>query len=673
NSEQGLARALSVKFWLGFILALPVIALNVGEMITFVKIPAIISHQFSSWIQLLFTTPVVFWSGGFFYIKAWKSIINKSLNMFTLIAMGVLAAYGYSFFAVVSPKIFPDAFKKMGHINLYFEAAAVITILVLLGQLLEAKARNKTGQAIKALLGFAAKTAHIIRNNQEEEIRIENVKHGDILRVKPGEKIPVDGVVIEGKTTIDEAMISGESIPVDKTAGDKVIGATINQTGAFIMKAERVGDETLLSQIIQMVESAQRSRAPIQHLVDKVSGYFVPVVVIAAGITFLVWFLFGPEPRLAYALVNAIAVLIIACPCALGLATPMSIMVGVGRAALSGILVKNAEAIEKAERITHVLVDKTGTLTLGKPRVTDLIVGKNINERFFAEVAASIEQLSEHPLARAVVDYAKEQKYEIVKAENFKSITGSGIEGTVKGKSIFLGKETFLKESSISIPAELKNKAAELQIKAKTIVWLAIENETAGFLAISDPIKETTPGAVKKLHSMGLAVVIVSGDNKLTVAAVARELEITQVHAELKPEDKLQIVKDLKEKGAVVLMAGDGINDAPALAQAQIGVAMGTGTDIAIKSADITLVKGDLNGIVKTLIFSRAIMKNIRQNLFFAFVYNSIGVPLAAGILYPFFGILLSPVAAAAAMSFSSLSVVGNSLRLRRMKFDKVS
>ena len=669
DPEQDLMHSLSLKFWLGLILTLPIIILNIGEMIPVIKISAQMSYRFSSWIQFLLATPVVFWSGGFFYIKAWKSIINKSLNMFTLIALGVMAAYGYSSIAVIVPDFFPDALKKMGHINLYFEAAAAITILVLLGQLLEVKARHKTGQAIKALLGFAAKSAHIIRNNQEEEIKIEDVKVGDALRVKPGEKIPVDGTIIEGKTTVDESMISGEPIPVDKNIGDKVIGATINQTGTFILKTERVGEETLLSQIIRMVEDAQRSRAPIQKLADKLSGYFVPIVIAVAGITFFVWFLFGPQPSLAYALVNAISVLIIACPCALGLATPMSIMVGIGRAALMGVLIKNAEVIEKAERITHILVDKTGTLTLGKPRVTDLIVKQNVNEQMLVEAAAGLEQLSEHPLARAVVDYARERKYQILKADNFESVIGSGIKGAIGGKNVLLGKEIFLIESNITISAELKSKAAGLEAKAKTIIWLAIEKEVAGFFAISDPIKETTFGVVKKLHSMGLKVVMVSGDNKLSATAIAKEIGIEEVHAGLKPQDKLMIVKDLKTQGAFVLMAGDGINDAPALTEAEIGVAMGTGTDIAIESADITLVKGDLNGIVKALIFSRVIMKNIRQNLFFAFIYNIVGVPVAAGILYPFFGILLSPVIAAAAMSFSSLSVVSNSLRLRHLKF----
>jgi Cu+-exporting ATPase len=665
DSQARLLRNLSLKFWLGLIFAVPVIILNIGAMLPLIKIPAITSYKFSSLIQLLCATPVVFWSGGFLHIKAVKSIISKSLNMFTLISSGVLAAYIYSLTAVVLPGIFPSSLKTMGHIELYFEAAVMITLLVLLGQLLEARARSKTGQAIKALLGFAAKSAHRMYGNQEEEVAIDDVKQGDILRVKPGEKIPVDGMVIEGKSTIDESMITGEPMPVVKKRGDKVIGATINQAGSFVMIAERIGEETLLSQIVHMVEAAQRSRAPIQKLADKVSGYFVPVVIFVATVTFFIWFLFGPAPALSYALVNAIAVLIIACPCALGLATPVSIMVGVGRAALMGILIKNAEAIERAGRITHVLIDKTGTLTLGRPQVTNVMAKPGIGEKNLVESAASLEQLSEHPLARAIIDYAAENKYEILKAENFEAVAGAGITGNVNGKNISLGKEAFLRGLNINITKDLKDKAEELQIKEKTIVWLAIEKEAVGFLIISDPIKETTAGAVKKLHKMGLQVVMVTGDNRLTADAVARQLGIDEVYAELKPQDKLKIIKDLKEKGAVTLMAGDGINDAPALSEAEIGIAMGTGTDIAIESADITLVKGDLNGIAKALNFSRAIMKNIRQNLFFAFVYNSIGVPIAAGILYPFFGILLSPIIAALAMSFSSLSVIGNSLRLR--------
>ncbi len=667
--EEVSIRSYFIKFWLGIIFAAPVIILNAGEIFPFLKISAILSYKISSWVQLVFATPVVFWSGGFFHIKALKSLISRSLNMFTLISLGVISAYGYSLFAVILPKIFPSSLKAAGRINLYFEAAAMITLLVLLGQLLEAKARNKTGHAIKALLGFAAKNAHLVTNGREEEVKIGAVKKGDLLRVKPGEKVPVDGIIIEGQSAIDESMLSGEPVPLQKGTGDKVAGATINQTGTFLMRAEKVGAETLLSQIIQMVETAQRSRAPIQKLADKVSSYFVPTVIFTAVITFFAWLVFGSKPSLSYAVVNAISVLIIACPCALGLATPMSVMVGVGRAALSGILIKNAEAIEKADKITHVLVDKTGTLTLGKPRVITITVNKNFSEQIFLESAAAIELLSEHPLAIAIVDYAKERKFEIPNAEEFETITGMGAKAIVKGKNILLGKEDFLNGAKIIIDGELKNKAAQFQANTETIVWLAIDMEIAGFFAISDPIKETTPLALKKLHAMGLRVVMVTGDNQLTALAIARGLGIDEVHAALKPQDKLAIVKELKQKGKHPLMAGDGINDAPALSESDIGVAMGTGTDIAIESSDIALVKGDLNGIAKTLIFSRIIMKNIRQNLFFAFVYNSLGIPVAAGILYPLFGILLSPVIAAAAMSFSSLSVVTNSLRLRYSKF----
>jgi len=667
EEEQEAIRSLARKFWIGLALGLPVVFLALEEMIPALKFE-VISYKISIWLQLILSTPVIFWSGGFFYTKAWKSIVNRSLNMFTLIAMGVGAAYFYSAVAVLFPQIFPESLKMEGKLGLYFEAAAIITILVILGQYLEAKARAQTGQAIKALLGLAAKNAHHIKDGQEEDVPVEHIQKGDLLRVRPGEKIPLDGVITEGKTTIDESMISGEPIPVEKKEGDKVIGATVNQTGTFVMRTQRIGSETLLSQIIHMVSEAQRSRAPIQGLADKVAGIFVPVVILIAVVTFIIWANWGPEPKLAYGLVNAIAVLIIACPCALGLATPMSIMVGVGRGAQSGILIKNAEAIEKAEKITHVLTDKTGTLTEGKPKVTSLQPAQNMDERMLLEIAGSLEKVSEHPLARSIVDYVKEENVQLKDVKDFESITGGGVKGKLDNRAVFLGKGKFIEEKVGQLPADLTDKAVQWQEKAQTVVWVAADKRVIGILGISDPIKQTTPTAIKVLHQMGRKVIMLTGDNRKTAQAIAKELDIDDVRAELEPQRKQEIVKEFKTQGAVVLMAGDGINDAPALAQAEVGVAMGTGTDVAIESAGMTLVKGDLNGIVKALKLSKYVMRNIRQNLFFAFIYNVLGVPVAAGILYPFFGILLSPIIAGAAMSFSSVSVIGNALRLRRIK-----
>ena len=668
SEDQKVIRSLSRKFWIGLSLTIPLVLLVIGEMIPAINIQSFIPHRFIPFIQFILATPIILWGGGMFFAKGWQSLLNRSLNMFTLIALGVGAAYSYSTIATLFPQIFPESLKKMGKIDLYFEAAAVITVLIILGQLLEAKARSQTGQAIKALLGLAAKNAHRVRNGVEEEVPIDSVQKEDMLRVRPGEKIPLDGIIIEGKSVVDESMISGEPTPIEKNVGDRVIGATVNQTGSFVMKTEKIGSETLLSQIVHMVADAQRSRAPIQKLVDTISGYFVPIVVLISVFTFIIWANWGPEPKLAYAIVNAIAVLIIACPCALGLATPMSIMVGVGRGASMGVLIKNAEAMEKAEKITHVLTDKTGTLTLGKPKLTSVITAQGIDEKLFIELAASLEQSSEHPLARAVVDYAKDKKYSLQAVEGFESVTGAGIKGKVNGKFVLLGKENFLKESGVKLDEDLRQKAQELANKAQTVVWVAVENKIAGILSISDPIKETTPTAIAGLHDMGLKVIMLTGDNKSTAQAIAKELKIDEVYAELKPQDKQEIIKKLKGEGAIVMMAGDGINDAPALAQAEVGVAMGTGTDVAIESAGITLVKGDLTGIVKALRLSRAVMKNIRQNLFFAFIYNALGIPIAAGVLYPFFGILLSPIIAGAAMSFSSVSVIGNALKLRGFK-----
>ncbi|MCR4337314.1 MAG: copper-translocating P-type ATPase, partial [Candidatus Omnitrophica bacterium] len=640
----------------------------VSEMISVLNIQSFVPYRFIPFIQWILATPIVLWTGGMFFVKGWQSLVNRSLNMFTLIALGVGAAYGYSTIATLFPQIFPESLKRMGKMDLYFEAAAVITVLIILGQLLEAKARSQTGQAIKALLGLAAKNAHRVQNGVEEDVPIDSVQKEDILRVRPGEKIPLDGVIIEGKSSVDESMISGEPMPVEKTVGDRVIGATVNQTGTFVMKTEKVGAETLLSQIVHMVAEAQRSRAPIQKLADTISGYFVPIVVLVSVVTFIIWANWGPEPKLAYAIVNAISVLIIACPCALGLATPMSIMVGVGRGAQAGILIKNAEAIEKSEKVTHVLTDKTGTLTEGKPKVTACVPNQGQDEGKLLGLAASLEKSSEHPLARAIIDYAKEKNAKLEPVRDFESVTGGGIKGKLNGQKIILGKEKFLEEEKVILPENFKKESLQLQAKAQTVVWVAVEQNVIGILGISDPIKKTTPQAIKALHEMGIKVVMLTGDNQKTAEAIAKELNIDDVRAELEPKSKQEIVKQFKNQGAVVMMAGDGINDAPALAQAEVGVAMGTGTDVAIESAGITLVKGDLNGIVKALRLSRTVMKNIRQNLFFAFVYNALGVPIAAGVLFPFFGILLSPMIAGAAMSFSSVNVVVNSLRLKTMK-----
>ncbi len=659
-------RVLTRQLWTGLGLGLPVVFLALQEMVPSLHV-GFISHDISMWLQMVLATPVVFWAGGFFFTKAWKSVLNRSLNMFTLIAMGIGSAYFYSAAAVLFPALFPESFKMDGRPGLYFEAAVVITVLVILGQYLEAKARAQTGQAIKALLGLAAKNAHRIKDGSEEDVPVEDIRKGDRLRVRPGEKVPLDGIIVEGKSMVDESMISGEPVPVEKNEGDRVIGATVNQTGTFVMKTEKIGSETLLSQIVHMVAEAQRSRAPIQGLADKVSGYFVPAVILTAVITFIIWAVAGPQPRLAYALVNAMAVLIIACPCALGLATPMSIMVGVGRGAQSGILIKNAEAIEKAEKITHVLTDKTGTLTEGKPRVTNVVTAQGINDKELMSIAGALEKSSEHPLARAVIDYAKDNGIDLSDVLDFESVTGGGVKGKLNGKSVYLGKGKFVEEAAGGLPEDLKNKSAELQEKAQTVVWVAVEKRVIGLLGISDPVKKTTFQAIEALHQKGCKVIMLTGDNKNTARAIARELKIDDVRAELEPKDKQKIIKEFKQQGALVLMAGDGINDAPALAEAHVGIAMGTGTDVAIESAGITLVKGDLMGIVKALSLSRAVMNNIRQNLFFAFIYNALGVPVAAGILYPFLGILLSPMIAGAAMAFSSVSVIGNALRLRRI------
>jgi Cu+-exporting ATPase len=668
EEDEGEIRSMSVKFWSALALTIPILLIAMGHAIPGLDVDRVAPKQISKWIEFLLTTPVVLWAGGFFFTRAWRSILNRSLNMFTLIAVGVGAAYFYSAIAVIVPGIFPDSFQRHGNVDLYFEAAAVITTLVLLGQLLEARARNRTGQAIKSLLGLAPKIARRLRDGREEDIPVDQIHKGDVLRVRPGEKVPTDGVILEGRSDIDESMITGESMPESKNQGETVIGSTINQTGSFVMRAERVGSETLLAQIVQMVAEAQRSGAPIQKLADNVSGYFVPAVIVIATITFITWSMVGPVPKMAYALVNAVSVLIIACPCALGLATPMSIMVGVGRAAQACILIKNAEAIEITERVTHLVTDKTGTLTAGSPEVVSRVAEADHDERYLLQIAASLENHSEHQLARAIVNATRKDGIELCEVSGFQSTTGGGVSGKLGGKTVLVGKEKFLIESRARISDQLKNQAACLQGKAQTTVWVAIDGSAIGILGIADPIKETTRAAVDELHRLGLKIIMCTGDNRRTAESVARELGIDDFRAEVMPQEKIDIVKTLRSQGGIVAMAGDGINDAPALAAAHVGIAMGTGTDVAIESAGITLVKGDLMGIVKAIHLSRAVMRNIRQNLFFAFIYNALGVPTAAGALYPFFGILLSPMIAGAAMSFSSVSVILNALRLRSTK-----
>lgn len=650
------------RFWIAAVLTVPVVLLATSQMVMTLNLNLTVSH----WIQLILSTPIVLWAGWPFFERAYYSIINRSLNMFTLIAMGVGAAYFYSAIAILFPNIFPDSFKEKGELFVYFEAASVITTLVLLGQVLELKAKSQTSQAIRALLGRAAKTAHLIVNEQEKEVPIDQVKVGNILRVKPGEKIPVDGEVIEGSSLVDESMITGEPIPVEKKAKDSVTGSTINQTGSFLMEAKRVGSETLLARIVQMVAEAQRSKAPIQKLADIISGYFVPIVVLVAMITFIVWGLIGPEPRFVYALVNAVAVLIIACPCALGLATPMSIMVGVGKGAEMGVLIKNAESLERMEKVNTIVMDKTGTLTEGKPKITQIITNPSIQENELLSLAAAIEKNSEHPLALAIVQGAEERGLQVQKVEDFRSITGGGVSGIVDNKKILVGKPHLLQENNIQGVDELQAQAKEAQDLAQTAIFVSIDGQAAGIIVVADPIKSSTPQAIEDLHRLGLKVIMLTGDNEYTARAVAKKLNIDEVHAGINPKDKNTIVQQLKNDQQIVAMAGDGMNDSPALAASDVGIAMGTGTDVAMESAGVTLVKGDLNGIIRAIALSRATMRNIRQNLFFAFIYNILGVPIAAGILYPFIGLLLNPIIASAAMAFSSVSVIMNALRLNR-------
>jgi len=661
---------MSRRFWVSTVLSIPLFTLAMVNDITPQYIPSWLSAQMVQWIEFFLATPVVLWGGWPFYVKGYQSVKTWNLNMFTLISMGVGAAYIYSIIALFLPEIFPPLMHtKEGVVHVYFEAAAVITTLVLLGQVLELRARSKTNTAIKTLLNLAPKQAHRIIDEagNEEDVSLELVHTGDKLRVKPGEKIPVDGVVVEGQSNIDESMITGEPVLVQKTLGDTLIGATINKNGTLIMQATKVGSDTMLAQIVQMVAQAQRSRAPIQQLADTVSSYFVPAVVISAVLAFVGWYIWGPSPQLAYAIVAAVSVLIIACPCALGLATPISIMVGTGRAALSGILIKDAKTLETMEKIDTLVVDKTGTLTEGKPKVTDFLTAEGYDANELIKYAASLERASEHPLAQSVIEYAKESNIALINVDNFEAVPGKGVIAQIDDKKILLGSEKFLKEQGVSIEA-VQAKADAMRNDAKGIIFMAIDDNYCAIIAIEDPIKETSVEAVQTLNDEGITVVMLSGDNEFTANAVAKKLGISEVYANVLPDGKADVIKELQSKGALVAMAGDGINDAPALAQANVGIAMGTGTDVAIESAGVTLIKGDLLGIVKVLRLSRATMKNIRQNLFFAFVYNSAGVPVAAGVLYPFFGIVLSPIIAAAAMSFSSVSVIANALRLKNTK-----
>jgi Cu+-exporting ATPase len=657
---------MSQRFWVSAVLSFPVVVLAMGpELFGWSPLPM----RASMLVQFALSTPVVLWGGWPFFERFWQSLKNRSPNMFTLIGLGVGVAYGYSVIGALLPQIFPASLRTMdGMVPVYFEAAAVITTLVLLGQVLELRARSSTGKAIRALLGLAPKTARRVSpNGREEDIPLDQVHVGDVLRVRPGEKVPTDGEVVEGHSSVDESMITGEPVPVEKTVGDKVTGATVNGTGALLIRATRVGKDTMLSQIVHMVAEAQRSRAPIQKLADQVSGWFVPAVVIISIMTFLVWSLAGPEPRLSHALVNAIAVLIIACPCALGLATPMSIMVGTGRGAQAGVLVKNAEALELMEKIDTLVCDKTGTLTVGKPKLIEVKPTEGFDEEEVLRVSAALERGSEHPLAAAIVEGAKERGLEVPTASDFASVTGKGVSGTVENRRAVLGNKAMLAEIGVDVTS-LEAAADSHRADGQGVMFVGIDGKLAGLLVVADPIKESAAGAIEQLHRQGIRVVIMTGDNRRTAEAVARRLQVDEVIAEVLPEQKQAKIAELKAQGRMVAMAGDGINDAPALAAADVGIAMGTGTDIAMESAAVTLVKGDLNGIVRARRLSRAVMRNIRENLFFSFAYNAAGVPVAAGVLYPAFGILLSPIIAGVAMALSSVSVIGNSLRLRAIR-----
>jgi Cu+-exporting ATPase len=657
------------RFWVSVILTVPVLVLVMGHHIGLHIPEAVLSARFALWIQFLLTTPVVLWCGRPFFVRGRQSIKTWHLNMFTLISIGVGTAYGYSTIALLWPQLFPASFRKAnGSVDVYFEPAALITALVLMGQVLEIRAREMTGSAIRKLLGLTPKTARVIfPDGREEDIAAALVKPGDVLRVRPGERVPVDGRVTGGKTSIDESMITGEPIPVEKAEGDTVIGGTTNLAGTITLRAEHVGQETLLAHIVRLVSQAQRSRAPIQRVADKAAGWFVPAVVAAAVVTFVVWGMVGPSPRFTYALLNAIAVLIIACPCALGLATPLSIMVGTGRGATAGILIKNAEALELFERVDTLVIDKTGTLTVGKPQVVGLYPADPINSSTLLKMAASLENNSEHPVAGAIVGEAKKRNLALEPVEEFDYFAGRGVQGRIGSQRIALGNQPFMEGLNISV-TETRQKVQDVREQGQTAVYVSIDDQAAGFLAIADPIKESTPEAIERLQDEKIEIIMLTGDNETTALAIAKQLGITNVRAQILPQQKNEIVKQLQQEHRIVAMAGDGINDAPALAQAHVGIAMGTGTDIAMESAGITLVKGDLRGIVKARQLSRATMRNIRQNLFWAFIYNLLGIPIAAGVLYPFAGLLLSPVIAAAAMSFSSVSVISNALRLRSLR-----
>lgn len=669
QEENPELKQMSRRFWVGLSLSIPLLVIAMPE---FIPVPSIREALMGAWwpfVQLALSTPVVLWCGLPFFERGWQSIRNRSLNMFTLVSMGTGAAYGYSVIATLFPGLFPASYRSMhGHLAVYFEAAAFITVLVLLGQVLELRARSKASQAIEKLLGFSPKTARqVTASGTEQDVPLERVQVGWRLRVRPGEKIPVDGKIVEGASSIDESMVTGEPIPSQKSVADSVTGGTVNQTGSFIMEARRVGSDTLLSQIIRMVSEAQRSRAPIQKLADVVASYFVPAVLGTSLITFGLWFWLGPEPRFVYAMVNAVAVLIIACPCALGLATPMSIMVGVGRGATAGILIKNAEALETFEKINTLVIDKTGTLTEGKPKLVSVKSLSKVKENDFLILAASLEQASEHPLSKAILNGANGRGLRLVSPTSFESITGKGVTGKINGRSVAVGNLKLFTDLKIDL-GRAEEQAEKLRVDGQTVMYAAIDGKLAGILGVADPIKSSTAEAIKLLHEEGIRIVMLTGDNRVTAQAVAGKLAVDEVVAELLPGDKTKTVKRLQSEGRIVAMAGDGINDAPALAAADIGIAMGTGTDVAMESAGVTLVKGDLRGIGKARRLSRATMRNIRQNLFFAFVYNSVGIPIAAGALYPVLGVLLSPVFASAAMALSSVSVIGNALRLKKTR-----
>ncbi len=656
------------RFWVSTALALPVFVLAMSAEFIPSLLYKLIDPGVMQWVEFALATPVVLWGGWPFFVRGWQSLVNRHLNMFTLIALGVGVAWIYSMTGLLMPDLFPPTIRMAdGMVPLYFEAAAVIVALVLLGQVMELKARSRTSAAIKLLLGLAPKTARIVRDDGgEEDIALELVQPGNVLRVRPGEKIPVDGIVSDGASSVDESMVTGEPIPVEKHAGDRLIGATVNATGSLLMRAEKVGADTLLSQIVHMVAQAQRSRAPIQRLADTVAGWFVPAVVLSAVVTFVVWLVWGPEPRLAHAVINAVSVLIIACPCALGLATPMSIMVGTGRGAMVGVLIKNAEALEILEKVNTLVTDKTGTLTVGKPKLTSVVAAAGFEQDEILRLGASLERASEHPLAAAIIAGAAEKKLALEQVAEFKSHTGTGVTGLINNRQVAIGNIKLMQALNV-VAGDLGTQAEILRGEGQTVMFIAVDGQPAGLIGVADPIKETTAQAIRDLHAEGLQVVMLTGDSKATADVVAKKLGIDQVIAEVLPEQKTALIKKLQAEGHIVAMAGDGINDAPALAQAQVGIAMGTGTDVAMESAGVTLIKGDLNGIVRAIRLSRATLSNIRQNLFFAFIYNVLGVPIAAGVLYPFFGLLLSPMIAAAAMSFSSVSVISNAMRLNHM------